>query len=261
MKHFLLCNHERCSGKSEKWWISLAKKRKIVNFIPDHDLIDDELDDECDDFDTKIKLQNFELIHYTHFLPLLEIQDNNQKDSRAYDKTYFQFEKANVINPKTNMIEKCLLLSDTGCGKTVGNGIEHLDHFPQETKTNIILSSLNGTDTSTKRICRIHLVGKDNQVLPMDVIVPRDNIPRPPVQSMRQFIKHEPKKNSAKSSIKWIDDVTQEDIDTLPIILVGLNNIKYHPEMVPLDVFTATFKKNHSTMIFYKSHFLSLIHI
>ena len=118
-------------------------------------VIDDEMEDN-DDYETKIALQTFELIHYTYFLPILDIKDDDSENSNVYsNKTYYMLEKVKAINPKTQMTEQVLLLSDTGCRKTVGNQIEHLDHFEQETRTNIVLSSLNGID-SVKRVCRIH---------------------------------------------------------------------------------------------------------
>ena len=89
-------------------------------------------------------------------------------------------EKVNAVDPKTNLATPVIILCDTGCRKTVGNNIEHLDTFDHTKNTDIILSSLNGVDNTVKRVCRLELMGTHNEILPIDLIVPKEQIPKPP---------------------------------------------------------------------------------
>ena len=101
----------------------------------------------------------------------------------------------------------------------MGNQIEHLDGFENPHSTDIILSSLNGIDRTQKRVCELTLVGASGAQFPIEVIIPADSIPKPPQQSMDCFKKG----MGQKGKSRWIEKITEEDINTLPLILLGLN--------------------------------------
>ena len=71
------------------------------------------------------------------------------------------------------------------------------------------------------------------QTAPIEFIIPTDRIPTPNSQSLKGF------KLFQKSKIysKWIGDVTQDNLKTLPIILVGLNYLKLFPIPIPKERF------------------------
>ena len=94
---------------------------------------------------------------------------------------------------------------------------------------NIILSSLNGVDRAQKRVCKVTLLGQNDAKIPLDIVVPSELIPKSGAQSMEDF------QNSQKfrTKKKWVDPISKEDIDTLPLILLGLNYRKYFPQPVP----------------------------
>ena len=60
----------------------------------------------------------------------------------------------------------------------------------------------------------------------MDVIIPNEEIPKPAPQSMECFINGE----SKKFKHSWIEQITQQDINTLPLILLGVIYQKLFPE-------------------------------
>ena len=134
-------------------------------------------------------------------------------------KTFFCLEKVNAVIPNTEETTPVLILFDCGSGKTVGNYVESLDGYEQMKTTNIVLSSLNGDDSTQKRVCQVTILGHDGKQFPLDVIIPKEEIPKPAPQSMECFMKKETKK--VKNS--YIDKITQQDIDTLPLILLGVN--------------------------------------
>ena len=92
----------------------------------------------------------------------------------------------------------------------------------------IVLSFLNGIDRTQKRVCEVTLVGSSGKQFPIEVIIPSDSIPKPPTQSMDCFKKG----MSQKGKTKWIEKITQEDINSLPLILLGLNYQKYFPHEI-----------------------------
>ena len=61
------------------------------------------------------------------------------------------------------------------------------------------------------------------------------------------------KPDNPKSKIKWIEKVTQQDIDTLPLILVGLNYQNYFPKSV--NTVPSDLRKENPGMAFFKSLF------
>ena len=72
---------------------------------------------------------------------------------------------------------------------------------------------------------------------------------------MDNFVQLQSIKKKRNNQQKMIGNVTQTDLDTLQLILVGLNYLKFHLLVAPLDSFTAAFKKNSPNMVFYKSKF------
>ena len=58
---------------------------------------------------------------------------------------------------------------------------------------------------------------------------------------------------SRSNSKKWIGNVIHKDLNTLPLILVGLNYLKYYPTTAPSESFSQAFKKQCPGMIFYQS--------
>ena len=132
------------------------------------------------------------------------------------------------------------------------SSVEEFDTFSDEQTTNIVLSSLNGVDRSTKRICRIELMHDNSeQTTPIEVIIPTDRIPTPNAQSMRGFKLFQ----KSKTYKKWIGDVTQEDLGTLPIILVGLNYLKLFPIPIPKEKFGRLLRAKCPDISFYTSNF------
>ena len=63
------------------------------------------------------------------------------------------------------------------------------------------------------------LLDKDNKKIPLDVVVPSELIPKPGAQSMEDFQKTQ----RFRAKNRWVDPISKEDIDTLPLILLGLN--------------------------------------
>ena len=45
-----------------------------------------------------------------------------------------------------------------------------------------------------------------------------------------------------KGKSKWIEKITEEDISSLPLILLGLNYQKYFPHEISKEVFSKTFQ-------------------
>ena len=70
-----------------------------------------------------------------------------------------------------------------------------------------------------------------------DFICPQDKIPTPYPQSMSTFFKV----RSNKYKNYWVNDITEHDLNTLPVILLGLSDIKFFPiptENIPKKVIT-----------------------
>ena len=66
---------------------------------------------------------------------------------------------------------------------------------------------------------------------------------------MEEFKKDQGKRNH----VKWVDPITKDDIDNLPLILLGLNYRKYFPQQITDKRFTQKFFKKHPDMVFSKS--------
>ena len=148
----------------------------------------EQIDVDYEDSDTKIAVSDFEYFHQLFFL-MMTIQNNNDdQETHNFLKTYYMLEKVNAVEPQNNLATPVIILCDTGCGKTIRNNIEHLDTYEQIKNTDIILSRLNGIDKTIKRVCRLELMGKNNEIFPIMAIVPRDNIPHPPPESMKDFV-------------------------------------------------------------------------
>ena len=88
------------------------------------------------------------------------------------------------------------------------------------------------------------------EIFPLEVIIPKEEIPKPAPQNMRCFSK---KPDNPKSKIRWIEKVTQQYIDTLPLILLGLNYQNYFPKSV--NVVPSDLCNENPGMAFFKSLF------
>merc|ERR1711867_47621 len=130
-----------------------------------------------------------------------------------------------------------------------GNHLEDLDEYETQQKKIIILSSLNGVDRSQKRVCQVTLLGQDDEQIPLDIVVPSELIPKPGAQSMEEF--HQTQRGRAKT--KWVDPITKDDIDNLPLILLGLNYRKHFPQPIPDKLFSQKFLRKHPDIVFSKS--------
>ena len=115
--------------------------------------------------------------------------------------------------------------------------MEDLDGYETQQTKNIILSSLNGVDRAQKRVCKVTLLGQDDEQIPLDIVVPSELIPKPGAQSMEDF--HKTKKSRTKT--KWVYPISKEDIDNLPLILLGLNYRKHFPQPIPGSQFSKKF--------------------
>merc|ERR1712101_14193 len=164
-------------------------------------------------------------------------------------KTYFELEKIKAKVPNSDRTTPILVLFDGGSGTTVGNHLEDLDEYETQQTKNIILSSLNGVDRSQKRVCQVTLIGEDDKEIPLNVMTPSELIPKPGAQSMEEFKQGQ----NQRGHIKWVDPITKDDIDNLPLILLGLNYRKYFPQPVTDKRFTQKFLKKHPDMVFSKS--------
>ena len=92
--------------------------------------------------------------------------------------------------------------------------------------------------------------------MPMDVIVPTDIIPKPPSQGLDMFQKLQRKQ---LKRLKWSPAISQKELQTLPFILMGLNNLNYFPSLLPPEVFGSVLKQTHPQMKFYSSKFTGKI--
>ena len=59
----------------------------------------------------------------------------------------------------------------------------------------------------------------------------------------------------SKGKAHWIGKITEEDINKLPLILLGLNYQKYFPREIPKSTFTKSFQKANPGMAFFTSMF------
>ena len=233
LRHFLLCQHETCRKHSEAYWQRRKARREIVHLlvVEDVDFSDIEnLDQSLDEMDEKIECSDVYVVQNL-FLPIMIVSET--VGTRSNLQTFFLMEKVLVNLPlkeaKNNPTE-IIIVYDSGSGRTVGNHIEYLDQSKEQRFTNLILSSLNGIDKSQKRVCEISILSNTKKSCHLDVIVPRDNIPQPPPQSMSKF-----KSTDYRSSYnnRWILDITEEDLNSLPIVLLGLSDIRMFP--CPID--------------------------
>ena len=110
---------------------------------------------------------------------------------------------------------------------------------------------MNEIDRTQKRVCELTLVGASGAQFPIEVIIPADLIPKPPIQSMDCFKKG----MGQRGKSRWIEKITEEDINTLSLILLGLNYQKYFPREVPKEAFSKTFQKTNPGMAFFTSQF------
>ena len=253
-KHFLLCDIESCRKISEKCWKKLQERNQVVNLIPAEDLedIDSEfIEIDVDDYDNKLALSD-EIDMTQNCIPTLNIKNSdNTPITHNFLKTYFELEKIKTIVPYSDKTAPFLVLFDGGSGTTMGNHLEELDGFETQQTKNIILSTLNGVDRAQKRVCKVTLVDNNDDKIPLEVVVPSELIHKPGAQSMEDFQKHQ--KHRAKTN--WVDPVSKEDIDNLPLILLGLNYRKYFPQPVPDKYFTKNFREQHPDIVFSKSKF------
>ena len=159
-------------------------------------------------------------------------------------------EKIKAKVPNSDKTTPVLVLFDGGSGTTVGNHLEDLDEFETQQTRNIVLSSLNGVDRAQKRVCQITLIGENDKEIPLNVVIPSELIPKPSAQSMEEFRQDQSKRNKY---VKWVDPITKDDIDNLPLILLGLNYRKHFPQPLPDKLFSRKFLKKHPDIVFSKS--------
>ena len=94
-------------------------------------------------------------------------------------KKFFELEKIKAKIPNSDKTTPVLVLFDGGSGTTVGNHLEELDGFETKQTKNIILSSLNGVDRAQKRVCKVTLLGQEDEEIPLEIVVPSELIPKP----------------------------------------------------------------------------------
>ena len=157
----------------------------------------------------------------------------NDNDPITYNflKTFFMLEKVNTLYPRSGNTTPGIVLFDSGSGKTVGNQLEHIDSNDHIQTTDNILSGLNWIDRTQKRVCQITILGYLVEHFPLELIFPKENIPKPPPQSMACFIKVQG--NHGRKH--WISNITKEDTKSLQLILLGLNYHKYFPTLFHLS--------------------------
>ena len=68
---------------------------------------------------------------------------------------------------------------------------------------------------------------------------------------MEEFYQNQ--KGRAKA--KWVDPITKDDIDNLPLILLGLNYRKHFPQPVSGSQFSKKFLDKQPDIVFSKSKF------
>ena len=254
-KHFLLCDIETCRKNSEKYWKKLHERKEVVHFTPAEDLEDIDSEDiqiDVEDFDTKLTVSDEIDINLNCF-PTLNIKNSdndNTPSNHAFLKTYFELEKVKAKVPNSEKTTPVLILFDGGSGTTVGNHLEDLDEFETQQTRNIVLSSLNGVDRAQKRVCQITLIGENDKEIPLNVVIPSELIPKPSAQSMEEFRQDQSKRNKY---VKWVDPITKDDIDNLPLILLGLNYRKHFPQPLPDKLFSRKFLRKHPDIVFSKS--------
>ena len=98
---------------------------------------------------------------------------------------------------------------------------------------------------------KINIITDSGTLIPLEVVVPCKNIHRPPSQS-KQYFKN---LKMSRNKERWAHDITQEDVDTLPLILVGLNYSNLFPTPLPTEIFGKVMKTKYPNMSFYKSIF------
>ena len=63
------------------------------------------------------------------------------------------------------------------------------------------------------------------------------------------------KYQGGKGKARWIEKITEQDVYTLPLILLGLNYQKYFPRQIPKNNFSRTFQALNPGMAFFTSMF------
>merc|ERR1712112_150185 len=63
------------------------------------------------------------------------------------------------------------------------------------------------------------------------------------------------KSQGKKGKAYWIEKITEEDINKLPLILLGLNYQKYYPRELPKTTFPKSFQDANPGMAFFTSMF------
>ena len=94
-------------------------------------------------------------------------------------KTYFELEKIKVLVPNTNETTPVLMLFDRWSRVTVGVNLERLDEFETPQRKNIILFSMSRFERGQKRLIKVTLVAKDNEKVPLEIIISSRRINKP----------------------------------------------------------------------------------
>ena len=204
----MLCDIESCRKISEKYWKKLQERNQVVNLIPAEDLedIDSEfIEIDVEDYDNKLALSD-EIDMTQNCIPTLNIKNSdNTPITHNFLKTYFELEKVRAKVPNSDKTTPVLVLFDGGSGTTVGNHLEDLDGYETQQTKNIILSYLNGVDRAQKRVCKVTLLGQDDEQIPLDIVVPSELIPKPGAQSMEDFQKTQ----KFRTKKKWVDPISK----------------------------------------------------
>ena len=143
---------------------------------------------DVNDYEEKLRMTDKNDFHQSCIL-LLDTKDSNNNPQAI--KRYFELEKVEILVPNTNETTPVLMLFDRWSRLSVGANLERLDEFKTPQRKNIILSSMSGLERGQKRLIKVTLVAKDNEKVPLEIIISSRGINKPLAQSMKDFQKHQ----------------------------------------------------------------------
>jgi len=132
---------------------------------------------------------------------------------------------------ETDSTKEVLVIYDTGCGTTLGENLQAFDTMEGKNDyTEVELASLNGTDRSRKKICKIIFpLQKGKKSCALEIICPSGPLPQPQGQSHKTFSKL---RKYWKRGLRFVGDVTFKEQDSRPRILLGIDAM----HLMPTDV-------------------------